>query len=135
MKSIRVVMLSSEFMPEGFGGAEQQCLKLSKKLTESGCEITILTSRKISSIAGKENINGVTVIRLLSWGNSQLLSFESIHSSIIWFIKVLYWLWKSRNDYDIIHMHQAKFNAFIGLFGANLFNKHTIVKIGNSGNG
>lgn len=122
-------------MPEANGGAEQQCFKLSQQLQQYGCSVTILTSRTNKKIPGCEEIQGVKVVRLLSYGPPQLLTFRYLHASAIWFTRCVSWLKKNAHDYDLIHMHQAKFNAFAGLYAANLLHKRSLVKIGNSGNG
>jgi len=72
---------------------------------------------------------------LLSYGPPQLLSLKYLHASFIWFNKCVRWLKKNETEYDLIHIHQAKFNAFTGLYAAKLLQKRSIVKIGNSGNG
>lgn len=135
MKNFRVIMLTAQFMPEVYGGAEQQCFKLSQRLQQRGCSITILTSRMNKKIPAFEYIQGIKVVRLLSSGPPQLLSVKYLHASAIWFIKCINWLKKNKDDYDLIHMHQAKFNAFVGLYAANFLHKRSLVKIGNSGNG
>jgi glycosyltransferase involved in cell wall biosynthesis len=133
--STRIIMLSSQFMPEVFGGAEQQCLKLSKKLIDAQYKVTVLTSRINKKITGNGDVDGVPVVRLLSWGPPQLLTPAYLHAAVIWFFKTVYWLIKNKNTFDIIHMHQAKYNAFVGLFAARILKKRAIIKIGNSGKG
>ena len=135
MKNFRIVMLTAQFMPEANGGAEMQCFKLSQQLQKYGCNVTILTSRSNKAIPANEIIEGITIVRLLSFGSPQLLSLRYMHSSVIWFVKCFNWLKKNRNQYDLIHMHQAKFNAFTGLFASRFLHKRSLVKIGNSGNG
>jgi glycosyltransferase involved in cell wall biosynthesis len=135
MKNFRIIMLTAQFIPEANGGAEQQCFKLSKRLQQYGCAVTILTSRTSKNIQACEYLDGIKVIRLLSYGPPQLLSLRYLHSSIIWFNRCLYWLKKNKREYDLIHIHQAKFNAFTGLFASNFLQKRSLVKIGNSGNG
>ncbi|TKK67980.1 glycosyltransferase [Ilyomonas limi] len=135
MKNFRIVMLTAQFMPEANGGAEQQCFKLSQQLQQYGCSITILTSRINKKVPAYEEMEGIKVIRLLSYGPPQLLSFKYLHASFIWFNKCVRWLKQHKNEYDLIHMHQAKFNAFTGLYACKLLRKRSIVKIGNSGYG
>ncbi len=135
MKNFRIIMLTAQFLPEANGGAEMQCLKLSQQLNQYGCTVTILTSRRNKKIPAHEDMDSVKVVRLLSYGSPQLLSFRYLHASVIWFFKCFFWLKKNKNQYDIIHMHQAKFNAFTGLFASRFLQKRSLVKIGNSGNG
>ena len=122
-------------MPEANGGAEQQCFKLSQQLQQYGCSVTILTSRINKKVPAYEEIEGIKIVRLLSYGPPQLLSLKYLHASFIWFNKCVRWLKKNETEYDLIHIHQAKFNAFTGLYAAKLLQKRSIVKIGNSGNG
>ena len=122
-------------MPEANGGAEQQCFKLSQQLQQYGCSVTILTSRINKKVPAYEEIKGIKIVRLLSYGPPQLLSLKYLHASFIWFNKCVRWLKKNETEYDLIHIHQAKFNAFTGLYAAKLLQKRSIVKIGNSGNG
>src|SRR4051794_20683085 len=101
MKNFRIIMLTAQFLPEANGGAEQQCFRLSQKLQQYGCTVTVLTSRISKRIPECEYMEGVKVVRLLSFGPPQLLSLGYIHSSGIWFFKCFNWLKRNKQQYDL----------------------------------
>jgi len=132
---MRILMITAQYLPEVFGGAEQQCRKLSSRLAANNIHVTILTSRKNRTIPMKDNMDGVKIVRLNAYGPPQLLSLRYFYASLLWVIKAVCWGYKNRKTYDLIHVHQAKLQAFVGLVIAGLTKKRSIIKIGNSGSG
>ena len=59
-----ILMLSCQMMPEVFGGAEQQCLRLSRALRAMGERPQILTSVSTDGIPEYEIVDGVPITRL-----------------------------------------------------------------------
>lgn len=131
MKTKRILMISSQFVPEVYGGAVSQCLKLSRQLASEDCTITILTSRNSFKLPTKEKMGNIDVVRIWSGKPPQLMG-KYIWSSILWFAGCTIWFIRHRNEFDLLHIHQAKFQAFTGALFGKWFNKPVIVKVGNS---
>lgn len=129
---LRIVMITGLFLPETFGGAEQQCLRLSTALAASGHSVTVLTSRSKSETSAEESIDGVRIVRLSTRANP-LLGGRQFGSMAWWIARVLAWIARHRDTIDIVHMHQAKANAFAGVMAGRLFGIPTIVKPGTGG--
>jgi len=126
-----ILMISAQFVPEVFGGAINQCLKLSQQLEQEGYQITVLTSRNTFKLASTENLNGINIVRIYTGAPPQLMGKHTF-SSLIWLIGCTKWFIKHHKKIDIIHVHQAKFQAFIGSLLGKWFNKPVIVKVGNA---
>jgi glycosyltransferase involved in cell wall biosynthesis len=124
-------MISAQFVPEKFGGAIHQCLKLSKQLMSEGWHITVLTSRSSFKLPYKEDIEGIHVIRIWTGAPPQLMN-RYILSSLISFIGCFFWFIVHHRQIDVIHIHQAKFQAVIGALLGKWFKKPSIVKAGNA---
>ena len=127
-------MLSCQYLPEVFGGAEQQCQRLSRTLALAGHDVTVLTSRIDRNLPATERMDRVEVVRLRVGAPPQL-GGRHILSMFLWIAKVLLWIGRRRGDYDVLHMHQAKANAFAGVLAGRLFDLPTVIKVGNSGRG
>ena len=128
---MKVLMLTCQYMPDVFGGAEKQCGRISKGLKKKGVGVHILTSRQQYKVKSKEVLNEVPVTRLYSSIAPDLLGRWSFFS-IYWFLRVLVWGAFHHKSFDIIHCHQGKFGAFVGCCLARLFNKPILIKVGNS---
>jgi glycosyltransferase involved in cell wall biosynthesis len=131
MRSKKILMISSQFVPEVYGGAVSQCLKLSRQLALEGCGITILTSRNSFKLPAKEKMGNIDVVRIWAGKPPQLMG-KYIWSSIFWFAGCIIWFIKHKNEFDLLHIHQAKFQAVTGALFGKWFNKPVIVKVGNS---
>jgi glycosyltransferase involved in cell wall biosynthesis len=131
MSAKKILMISSQFVPEVYGGAVSQCLKLSRQLALDGCTVTILTSRNSFKLSAKEKMGNIDVVRIWSGKPPQLMG-KYIWSSILWFTGCTIWFIKHKNEFDLLHIHQAKFQAFAGALFGKWFNKPVIVKVGNS---
>ncbi len=130
--SHRIVMLTSQYLPEVFGGAEQQCQRLSLALVALGHKVTILTSCTDPSLAGERREGPLTVVRLLVKDPPQMMGRRML-SSIKWARATFRWLKDHQNDFDLIHCHQAKFNAWVGTHAAKALGKPSLVKVANAG--
>ncbi len=126
----RILMISAQFVPEIFGGGVQQCLKLSRELIENSYQVTVLTSRSTFKLPRKEDIERIHVIRIWSGTPPQLMG-KNIISSFIWFIGCVIWFAWHKQEFDIIHIHQVKFQAFVGALISRWYKKPALAKIGN----
>lgn len=120
-----IMMVVSLFHPH-LGGAEQQSLMLAEQLVKKGMRVSVLT-RSFSGLPSFEVIRGVPVyrsIRTLSWGKCFGFSYML---SVLWF------LFRNRNSYDIIHCHLLGFHSAVAVLFQRLFNKKTISLVGATG--
>lgn len=129
---IRPLMLTAQFLPEVFGGAEQQCLRLSQALAELGHQPVILTSRSAPETPAEEVIGTVPVIRLRTPAPPQL-GGRHIASTVLWMRAVARWLRAHRDRFDLIHCHQAKINAWAGVRAGHALGRPCVVKPGSAG--
>jgi len=105
------------------GGAERQCLKLSRELVKNGVDVDVLTYRLRPEWKTHEEIDGISITRLPYFVPNEL-------NLPVWF----YHLWKMRNRYDIYHVHLFNGAHFVAAsWIARLYKKPVIVKIANSG--
>ena len=128
---MKILMLTCQYMPDVFGGAEKQCGRVSKGIQAQTLDVQILTSRQKIAGKAKEVMNDVPVTRLYSPVGPDLLG-RWLPFSIYWLLRVLIWAAFNKNSFDIIHCHQGKFGAFVGCCIARLFNKPILIKVGNS---
>lgn len=129
---LRVVMLTSQFLPEVFGGAEQQCLRLSRALSVRGVSPHILTSRYNTETPGEEVIDGIKVTRLHAKHPPQM-GGPYTGSTVRWMHDLRRWFGRHRGQVDLIHCHQAKVNAWAGIRNAKRLGVPAIVKLGSAG--
>jgi len=119
--NIRVLMLIYKFLPE-IGGAEVQCLKLSRELRKRGIDVEVLTLTSSKNLPKKEIIDSVPVTRLPI--------FRPLELSILW---CLFYLLKNQKKYDILHTHIHGPMSVPPMLIASIFRKPYIIKIANSG--
>ena len=132
MTSLRqIVMLSPRLPPDVFGGAENQCLRLSKALESLGCEVVVLTTTCSSQLDRRAMVAGVSVVRFRT-------KYPPDHggrhftSTLKWTAEVLMWLFRNRRSVRLIHVHQGKLHLLPCLFAKSLFGIPYLVKVGNA---
>jgi glycosyltransferase involved in cell wall biosynthesis len=128
---MRILMLSCEFMPETFGGAEQQCLKQSAELVKRGHSVVIVTSRKSWKVPAQEMMNGVEVRRFMTFIAPDLLG-RYLGATLLWIAQLVVLAVRNRGRFDIVHCHQGKFGIYMGAVMARILGLPQIVKMGNS---
>ncbi len=128
---MRILMLTCEFLPETYGGAEQQCFKQSLELVKRGHEVTVVTSRTSRTAAARESIDGVAVRRFFTVWAPDLLG-RYLFATLLWIIQVVLFAVRNRQKFDIVHCHQGKFGIYMGAVVARIFGVPQVVKIGNS---
>jgi len=114
-------MVIQDFYPIT-GGAEKQCLKLSKALIASGVDVTVVTRRTTAELEKECLVEGVQVIRLKC-----RKPFE--WASLVW----LFYLIKNRSQFDLLHVHMLHEHTFGSIVAGRLFNKPVILKAVSSG--
>lgn len=123
----RVIMLIEQYYPV-IGGAENQAKVLSKKLSELGVEVAVLTG-KPPKVPSREIIEGIKVRRLFYFSNLKLWKIKPFLLMWLVFIYLIY----QRKKYDIIHVHLASPLAFSATLAAKLLKKRVLIKPGSSG--
>ncbi|MAQ85212.1 MAG: hypothetical protein CMH12_18460 [Maritimibacter sp.] len=127
-----ILMLSCQMMPEVFGGAEQQCLRLSRALRAMGERPQILTSVSTDGIPEYENVDGVPITRLRVPSPPQM-GGRRILSSVKWMLAAQKWITQHAGEISLIHCHQAKLNAWVGVRAAKRLGVPSLVKLGTAG--
>lgn len=161
MKNLKVLMVIAVFHPY-IGGAEKQAQKLALELLRKNIKVTVVTGRWNNLLRKYESIKGLKIIRNLTnfkfcskdKVNTEVDFFKpdlSVDRKKLKFIRVFFrkifirtsiyiyqislflFLLEYRKNYDIIHVHQVLYPAFISTVCANLLKKPVIVKVGSSG--
>lgn len=161
MENLKVLMVIAVFHPY-IGGAEKQAQKLALELLKGNLEVNVVTGRWSNLLRKYESLQGLKVIRNLtnfkfcsqskldtgvdffkpdlSIDGKKLKFIRVLFSKIfirisiyIYQISLLIFLLGFRKNYDIIHIHQVLYPAFISTICAKLLKKPVIVKVGSSG--
>jgi len=133
---MKVLMVISQFHPI-IGGAEKQAQVLSKKLVEKGVRVNLITGWWKFGTPRKETIDGVRVFRnFCGWGMLGISNHRRIRmiGGIIYAISLGAYLLFHGREYDVIHVHQFLYPAFVSLLiGKGVLKKPVIVKSASSG--
>jgi glycosyltransferase involved in cell wall biosynthesis len=129
---LHVVMILPTYLPESFGGAEQQCRKLSHALSRLGVGVTVLAPRLLSATPGLEQ-DGHVRIRRFRVRRPPNLGGRHAGSLLLWSARVLAWLWAHRAKVDVVHIFHGRLHALPGVLGGTLIGKPSLVKIGRGG--
>ena len=125
-------MVISQFYPI-VAGAEKQALLLSKTLKARGHRIRVVTGWWLRGTPRHEVIEQIPVVRNFSvWGISGPRWARPL-AAFVYMVTLFSYLLRYRKDYDIIHVHQALYPAFVAVLVSKLVNKPIVVKVGCSG--
>ncbi len=126
-------MVISQFHPI-IGGAEKQAQLLSRKLIERGVLVDIVTGWWKFGTARKERMDGIQVFRNFAcWGMFGVKGIRTL-GALIYMMSLGVFLVRHRKRYDLIHVHQALYPAFVSvLAGKGVLGKPVIVKTASSG--
>jgi len=126
-------MVISQFSPI-VGGAEKQAQILARALMGRGIEVDICTGWWHLKTPHKEIMDGIKIYRNFTfWGIFGIKGIRVLGALVYMFTLGLYLL-THRREYDIIHVHQALYPAFLTVFVAKKFiGKPVIVKTASSG--
>ena len=130
--ALHIAMVMPTYLPESFGGAEQQCRKLSKALSEIGARVTILAPRLLRGTLREES-DGAVNIRRFRVRKAPNLGGRHVGSLLVWSTSVVSWLWRHRQDVDVIHVFHGRLHALPGVLGGRLIGKPSLIKIGRGG--
>ena len=132
--SPRILLVLPTYLPETFGGAEQQSRKLAAALLARGASVSILTPAVNPGTPRRERAGALTIHRfrqrhLPNLGGRRMMSF------LLWTLKSAAFIWRRRREYDVVHIIHGRLHALGPLIGAALAGKPTLVKIGRGGPG
>lgn len=131
-KTFRVLMISRFFSPVR-GGAELQAQNLACKLIENGVDIQMTTSWWFWGTPQCEVIESLSVFRNFAfWGFFGIKGLRKF-GDYIYLVALFWYLWRNRNEYDLIHIHMLNQAAFPGVLAGLWLKKPTIIKLANSG--
>jgi glycosyltransferase involved in cell wall biosynthesis len=130
---MRILMVISQFHPI-IGGAEKQAQLLAKELIEKGLKVTLVTGWWRINTPATERIDGIKIIRNFScWGMFGIKGIRSF-GVLAYMASLGAYLLAQGKHYDLIHVHQALYPAFVSVFfGRELLHKPVLVKSGSSG--
>ncbi|MGA2318546.1 MAG: glycosyltransferase, partial [Thermodesulfobacteriota bacterium] len=130
---MKVLMVISQFYPM-IGGAEKQAQILARKLIERGVTVDIVTGWWKSGTARKEKIDGIQVFRNFAcWGMFGIKRIRTM-GALIYMMSLSLFLIRRKKRYDLIHIHQVLYPAFVSaLIAKGIFDKPILVKMGCSG--
>mgnify|MGYP001103852181 CR=1 FL=1 len=125
---MKVLMVISQFYPI-IGGAEKQAQLLAEKLIEKGLKVKVVTGWWSFKARRKEIISGIEVFRNFScWRMFGIRGIRTL-GGLIYMISLGIYLLVHRREYDIIHVHQVLYPAFVSvLIGKGILHKPVIVK-------
>jgi L-malate glycosyltransferase len=130
---MKVLMVISQFHPI-IGGAEKQAQLLGQVLTKKGVEVTIVTGWWNMKTPRREMLGGLRVFRNFSfWGMFGIKGVRTL-GGLAYMVSLGLYLLVHRREYDIIHVHQMLYPAFVSaLMGKGILKKPVLVKYACSG--
>lgn len=127
-----IVLVLPTYLPESFGGAEQQSRKLALALGRLGLRVTLLAPRLMRTTAKAEQDASLSV-RRLRVTRPPNLGGRYIGSLLVWSAQLAWWLWRHRREYDVIHIIHGRLHAVPAVIAGSLLGKPTLIKIGRGG--
>lgn len=126
-------MVISQFFPL-IGGAEKQAQLLGKTLLNKGVEVSVVTGCWKFGTLKKERIDGIQVFRNFAcWGMFGIKGIRTM-GAIFYMVSLGIFLLLHKKKYDLIHVHQALYPAFISVFiGKQILGRPVLVKTASSG--
>ena len=131
-RALHVVMVLPTYLPESFGGAEQQSRKLCEALEQRGVDVTLLAPRLRAATPARES-RGRTTIERLRVRRAPNLGGRHMASFLMWSIKLGWWLYAKRRRYDVIHVIHGRLHAVPAAVAGRLLGKPILVKLGRGG--
>jgi glycosyltransferase involved in cell wall biosynthesis len=128
----RIVMILPTYLPETFGGAEQQTRRLAQTLARRGATVTLLAPRLRRSTPAREG-EGPVVVRRFRLREPPNLGGRHLDSFLLWGLCVATWLWHHRRTYDVIHIVHGRLHACPAAIAGNWLGKPVLVKLGRGG--
>ena len=131
-KNLSVAFVTHTFIPESYGGAEKQTLRLISNFKINNVEAFILAPR-LKKETPSESFERNVLVKRFKVNHLPNLGGRYIFSFIIWSIKLIYWLLKNSNKFDLIHVIHGRLHAIPAIFAAKILKKPVLVKPGRGG--
>jgi glycosyltransferase involved in cell wall biosynthesis len=128
----RIVMVLPAYLPESFGGAEQQTRRLAQALSRRGAAVTLLAPRLEESTPAREK-EGSVVIRRFRLRAAPNLGGRHLDAFLWWCLCISFWLWQNRRSYDLIYVVHGRLHAFPAVVAGKRLGKPVLVKPGVGG--
>lgn len=129
MRNLRVYIAIETFLPL-IGGSEKQAFLQSKYLRAQGIEATILTMRFQRAWPASENIAGIPIRRvagrILAW-HDHLPGVLRRACYLLALFAMGWQLWRSRHEYEILHVFQLTIFTLPALIVCRLAHKPLVV--------
>jgi glycosyltransferase involved in cell wall biosynthesis len=130
--ALRVVMILPAYLPESFGGAEQQTRRFAQKLGHRGVAVTLLAPRLERRTPPRER-EGSVVVRRFHVRAAPNLGGRHFDAFLWWCVCVCAWLWRNRRTYDLIYVVHGRLHAFPAVIAGKRLGKPVVVKPGRGG--
>ena len=127
-----IVLVLPAYLPESFGGAEQQTRKLAIALARLGVRVSVLAPRLLSHTARREQDVSIALWRF-KLRKAPSLGGRYIGSLLSWSAKLFWWLIRHRAQYQVIHIIHGRLHAVPAVIAGFLLGKPTLIKIGRGG--
>jgi glycosyltransferase involved in cell wall biosynthesis len=128
----RIVMILPAYLPEGFGGAEQQTRRLAQTLARRGAAVTLLAPRLDRRTPARER-EGPVAVRRFRLRKPPNLGGRHLDAFLQWCVCICAWLWRNRRSYDLIYVVHGRLHAFPAAIAGNRLGKPVVVKPGRGG--
>ena len=131
-KKLSIAFIVHTFIPETYGGAEQQTLRLAVSLKNHNIDSFILAP-KIKKNTPLESLEKNITVKRFKLNDPPNLGGRNIFSFITWSLKLIYWLIKNSNKFDIIHVIHGRLHSAPAIFAAKFLKKTVLIKLGRGG--
>jgi glycosyltransferase involved in cell wall biosynthesis len=126
-------MVISQFHPI-VGGAERQAQLLASTLIRKGVDVRIVTGWWVFGTPRKEVVDGIKVFRNFACWRMFGIRGVRILAALTYMLSLGLYLFVHRREYDVVHVHQALYPAFVALLvGKGMLGKTVLVKTASSG--
>jgi len=131
-KKLSIAFVNNAFVPESYGGSEHQTLRLTSNLKAKDIE-TFILAPKLKKETPSESLENNVFVKRFKVNNFPNLGGKNIFSFIIWSVKLIYWLLRNSNKFDIIHVIHGRLHSVPAVFAGKILKKPVLVKIGRGG--
>lgn len=128
-EKLSILMVINNFYPN-IGGMQNAAQRLAVELTKKGVNVCVLTPR-YSGLKTNELVKGIPVKRFKIAGSPH--TKYGFYSKLVYAISLFRYLISHRLDFDIIHVHQSLYAAFICVIISKIIRKKIIIKVAGSG--
>jgi glycosyltransferase involved in cell wall biosynthesis len=119
--STKILMIIDQFYPV-IGGAEQQALRISRRLIKRGNTVSVLTRQSRPELKEYEEYEGIHIYRLPVGGFTGASKLKGT-------IPAVRWLINNRDKYDLIHCHGVNPVEWGALLASFVTRKPYVIKI------